>query len=738
MTWLARLARRFGLARGLALLLLLGLAALRLADPILVQELRVRVFDFFQVLHPREATQRPVVIVDIDEKSLNSLGQWPWPRTRIADIITRLTQMGALVIAFDVVFAEPDRMSPGNAADTFRDIDEATRAKLRMLPSNDTVLADAFRKSRVVVGESGLPFAVAEPGGAQPPIGIATMGADARPFLLNFPGLLRNVPTLEQAASGRGLFTIRPERDGIIRRVPVVMQAQAAIMPSLTLEMLRVVSGSNTVLIRADHAGVQSAAIPGFVIPTDRNGQLWIHFAPHDKDRYISAVDVLEGRVPPDRVAQRLVLVGTSAVGLLDSKTTPVDPLMPGVEVHAQVLENILTNSVLSAPNYAIGVELCAAILLGIIIIWLAPTLNPLVLLLVGATIVAISMGASWYFYLQKQLLFDFTYPLLSSVLVYLTLVFSNYMSEQAQRRRIRSAFGQYLSPDLVEQLAQSPDKLVLGGEDREMSILFSDVRGFTTISELYKDNPQGLTSLMNSFLTPLTNAIIEHKGTIDKYMGDAIMAFWNAPLNDADHEINACEAALEMLRRVDTLNNQREQQAKESGQRFIPLKVGVGINTGRCVVGNMGSDLRFNYSVLGDPVNLASRLEGQSKNYGLPIILGSRTATAIGEKFAVLELDCITVKGKTEPESVYTVLGGADIAGSDRFGQLRQNVNDMLSRFRKQDFSGATQAIERCRKFGDGFGLSYLFDLYSERIQIFEENPPPADWNGVFVLETK
>jgi adenylate cyclase len=215
-------------------------------------------------------------------------------------------------------------------------------------------------------------------------------------------------------------------------------------------------------------------------------------------------------------------------------------------------------------------------------------------------------------------------------------------------------------------------------------------------------------------------------------------MAFWNAPLTDADHEINACEAALEMLRRVETLNAQREQQAKDAGQRFIPIKVGVGINTGRCVVGNMGSDLRFNYSVLGDPVNLASRLEGQSKNYGLPIIVGSRTASAIRDKFAVLELDCITVKGKTEPESVYTVLGRSDFADSERFGQLRQNVNDMLARFRKGDFAGATESIERCRKFGDGFGLNYLFDLYSERISIFEKNPPPTDWNGVFVLDTK
>jgi adenylate cyclase len=738
MKWLSRWGRRFGLARGLALLLLLALAALRIFDPLPIQELRVRVFDLFQVMQPREATERPVVIIDIDEQSLRSVGQWPWPRTRIADLISRLTQMGALVIAFDVVFAEPDRMSPSVAADEFRDLDDATRTKLRALPSNDAVLADALKNSRVVLGESGLPFAVAQPEGARPPIGLATMGGDPRPFLLNFPGLLRNVQQLEQSASGRGLFTIRAERDGIVRRVPIVMQAQGTVMPSLSLEMLRVASGSNTVLVRSDNAGVQSAAVPGFVIPTDRNGQLWIHFAPHDKARYVSAGDVLEGKVPADRVARRLVLIGTSAVGLLDSKTTPIDPVMPGVEVHAQVLESVLTQSVLTSPNYAIGVELIAALVLGIAIIWLAPILSPALLLAFGAAIVVLTLGASWYFYQQAGLLFDATYPLLSSALVYLTLVFSNYISEQAQRRRIRSAFGQYLSPALVEQLAQSPEKLVLGGEEREMSILFSDVRGFTTISELYKDDPQGLTSLMNSFLTPLTNAIIDHKGTIDKYMGDAVMAFWNAPLHDELHEYNACEAALEMLHRVDTLNRQREQQANETGQRFIPIRVGVGINTGRCVVGNMGSDLRFNYSVLGDPVNLASRLEGQSKNYGVPIILGSKTASGLRDKFAVLELDCITVKGKTEPESVYTVLGRADVAGSERFGRLNHTVAEMLARFRRQDFSGAADSIARCREIDDGFGLDHLLDLYAERIRVFLQNPPPPDWNGVVVLDSK
>ena len=387
------------------------------------------------------------------------------------------------------------------------------------------------------------------------------LGGDPRPFLYNFPGLLRNVPVLEKAAAGRGLFTFAAERDGIVRRVPMVMQAQGEIMPSLTLEMLRVATGASTILIRTDSAGIQSVAIPGFVMPTDRNGQLWIHFAPHDEARYVSAVDVLDGHVPPGRFSRRLVLIGTSAAGLLDIKTTPIDPVIPGVEIHAQVLESVLTNAMLSAPNYAIVVELAAALLACGIFIWLAPILGPLLLLVLGALIVTVLVGGSWYLFAQHRLLIDFTFPAVSSSLIYLSLIFANFVTEQAKRRQIRSAFGQYLSPALVEQLAQSPEKLVLGGEERNMTIMFSDVRGFTTISEIYKDDPQGLTSLMNSFLTPLTNAIIDRKGTIDKYMGDAIMAFWNAPLHDDSHEINACEAAIEMLDRIgDAQSRPRER----------------------------------------------------------------------------------------------------------------------------------------------------------------------------------
>jgi adenylate cyclase len=516
------------------------------------------------------------------------------------------------------------------------------------------------------------------------------------------------------------------------------MEAQGVIMPSLSFEMLRVATRSSTMMIKSDAAGIQAVAIPGFVVPTDRNGQLWVHFAPHDQARYVSAVDVLEGRAAPESIAGKLVLIGTSAVGLLDAKTTPIDPLLPGVEVHAQMLESVLTRSVLSSPSYGIGAELCAALLIGIAIIWLTPILSPAILLAFGAVIVALMVGTSWYLYTHDQLLIDFTYPLLSSLVIYLTLIFTNFMKEQAQRRQIRSAFGQYLSPALVEQLAQAPEKLVLGGEQRDMTIMFSDVRGFTTISEMYKSDPQGLTSLMNRFLTPLTNAIIDRKGTIDKYMGDAIMAFWNAPLTDATHEINACEAALDMQDKIAQLNELREQEAKSNGKSFFPLNVGVGINTGQCVVGNMGSDLRFDYSVLGDSVNLASRLEGQSKTYGLPIIAGSKTALAAKDKFAILEIDYITVKGKKEPEMVYTVMGRDDVAKSATFQKLRDLTSQMMARYRAQDWAGALSAIEQGHAAEGGDKLKGLFELYLERIQAFRESPPPDDWDGVYALKTK
>jgi adenylate cyclase len=741
MKTLARWARQFGLARAVCTVLLFALVPLRVFDPPPLQELRLRTFDLFQVLRPRQQTIRPVAIVDIDEASLKEIGQWPWPRTLVADLITRLKEQGALVIGFDIVFAEPDRMSPAVAAESFRGLDDETRAKLGSLPSNDEVLADAIKHARVVVGQAGSPTLQPRSDAEMAlQTGFAFKGPDPTPFLVTFAGLLRNVLPIEQAAAGRGLFSINPERDGIVRRVPLVMEAQGALVPALSLEMLRVLSQTGAIVVHVDPAGdgVQSVAIRGLDVPTDERGQIFVHFNKSDRARYVSAKDVLQRKLSTDRLRGKLVLIGTSAIGLLDLKTTPVEAVMPGVEVHAQILESVLTKSLLVNPAYAIGAELIVAVLFGLAIIVAAPMLSATIVVVLGAFLIAGLIGLSIYLFVAQNLLIDFTYPLISSWLIYLALTFVNYFREQKQRQQIRSAFGFYLSPHMVEQLARSPEKLVLGGEERRMTILFSDVRGFTTISEHYKDDPQGLTRLMNRFLTPLTNAIIERKGTIDKYIGDAIMAFWNAPVDDDEQEVNACDAALAMQERAAALNVELKQEADADGGVYMPLRIGIGLNTGPCVVGNMGSDFRFNYSVLGDTVNVAARLEARTKDYRLPLVIGSRTAEKAKQKFATMEIDLIQVKGKKEPEAVYAVIGRAEVEQDPRCQELCELNATMIASYRKQEWDKALDLINRCREPANSFNVAGLYDMYVERIAAYRADPPPSDWDGVYEAESK
>ena len=738
--WRRWFAQKFGFARLVCLALLVVFGGLRVWDPPPVQELRLRTFDMFQLIDPRDKKGvRPVTIIDIDDRSLAKFGQWPWPRTRIADMIINLTNLGAVAIGFDVVFSEADRLNPDLVASQMRYLDDATRARLRELPSNDQILSEAIKRSRVVLGETGQPAITAEIDKTLPFTGVATGGeAEAERFLFEFPGLLRNVPVIEKVAAGRGLFTIRTARDGLIRRVPTIMRAQGNVMPSLSLEILRVITGTPTLLLRTDKTGIRAVRLKGVEIPTDENGQLWVHYARHDPSIYVSAADVLDNTVPPSKIAGKLVLVGTSAVGLNDIKTTPVYRAMPGVEIHAQVLESVLSSAVISRPNYALGVELITAMIIGILVIIFTPNLGPVRLVLVGAMFAAILVGTSWFFYWKFRYLIDFTYPLLSTTAIYLTFIFASFVREQRQRVQIRGMFAQYMSPELVEQLAQSPEKLKLGGEEREMTIMFSDVRGFTSISESYKHDPQGLITLMNRFLTPLTNVIRAQRGTIDKYMGDAIMAFWNAPVDDKTHEANACEAAVGMLEKIDEVNKEREQEAAAGGHVYIPLNVGIGLNTGIGVVGNMGSDKKFNYSVLGDSVNLASRLEGQTKEYGFPIIVGSRTALAVKDKFAILELDFIMVKGKSEPEVIYAIAGREDVMQSAAFQRLRNITIEMLGCYRGRDWQGALNAIERGRRSEEADTLEKLFRLYEARIKEFKVNPPEEGWTGAYALLTK
>lgn len=722
MTALLKRMRRFGIGRIVGLLLLVGLLALRIWDPGPIEALRQRSFDIYQLMHPRAVRQDLVTIVDIDEASLRALGQWPWPRTVMAEMLSRIVEQGGTVIGFDVLFPEPDRSSPEVAAETFRGLDDATRERLLRLPGNDAVFADAIRMSNVVLGQSGYRVSGTAPI-KRPAIqtGIAIIGPDPRPFLVDFPHLLRNLPILDEAAQGQGIFSIIPEQDGIVRRVPVVAVADGTVVPSLSFEMLRVATRSGAILIKSDASGVRSVGVDDLEIPTDGKGRVWIHFSSLNPGRYVSAIDLLQGTVPTDRLVGKMVLIGTSAAGLLDLKVTPVHPALPGVELHAQLLESALTGETLSRPAYTASVEIVLATLLSLTLIVLVPRVNAGTLFVLGGTTAAITLGVSWYCFSFLDLLVDYTFPLVSSLLVYAVLVFTNYVTVSADRYRIRSAFSQYLSPDLVEQLAQSPEKLTLGGEQRVLTVLFSDIRGFTTISELYKDDPKGLTTLINRLFTPLTKDIMERRGTIDKYMGDAIMAFWNAPLADPRHEMNACEAACAMLDSLKVLNEQRQ---READQPVPPLRIGIGLNTGLCAVGNFGSDLHFNYSALGDTVNLASRLEGMTKHYGVPIIIGERTAQAVLTQFAVLEIDHLQVRGKRELERIFTVLGRADVATSRDYAELNERNGIMLAAYRCREWSQALEMILLCRELGKKFGLDDYYELYIQRVRHLIDTP--------------
>lgn len=724
-----------------------GSILLRYADPFFVSALRLVAFDLYQRLDPGTYDPNlPIRIIDIDEKSLATIGQWPWPRTTVRELLLALASKGAAVIAFDVLFAEPDRTS---VEEILKQLPASEAASIKAASaghaSHDQLFAGALKDTPSV-----LSIALGDGPSSSVPAkaGFALAGDNPAPFLQGFKGVTENLPELENAAHGIGAFNWIADRDQIVRRVSLIFRLNQTLVPSLAMEAIRVAQGATTYILKASNAsgetafgqttGLNHIRTGNITIPTDEGGGIYLRFRHFNKAEYIPAWKVLAGQVSPDDIDGRIILVGTSAPGLLDLRATPVDSEVPGIDIQSQVIESLLTGNLLERPDYALALEEFLILLFGVMLAVILPRVSAKASGAIGLLTVGIVLMGGWIAYRYGNLLLDPSYPALYLGVMTAGITVYTYHNAETQRAHIRSAFGQYLAPAFVEQLAQSPHKLVLGGEEREMTILFSDVRGFTAISESYKDDPHGLTSLMNRLLTPLTNTIVDHKGTIDKYIGDAIMAFWNAPLNVPDHELSACAAALSMLDRVKDLNVAQRDETSKSGHSFIPFRIGIGINTGRCVVGNLGSDLRFNYSVLGDPVNVASRLEGQTKYYGVPIIIGSKTGGTAKEKFAILELDLIAVKGKTEPEVIYGLLGPEAMIGETRFQDFRKLYSTMLYSYRSRDWTGALEAIELCRSAGHDLGLTVLLDLYRTRILAFRESAPSLDWAGIFVAETK
>jgi adenylate cyclase len=459
-----------------------------------------------------------------------------------------------------------------------------------------------------------------------------------------------------------------------------------------------------------------------------------VHFTKQAPARTIPAWQIFEPNFDRSLVEGTIVLVGTSAVGLKDLRPTPLNPFEAGVNVHASALEQIIAGDYLQRPDWSDGAELLSIILFGALLLALLRYIGVIWAAVAGTAFVAAAVGASWFAYTEYRFLLDPVYLGLSMFVIYSVQSLLQFLKTERERREVRSAFGRYLSPVLVERLARHPEELRLGGELRTLTCLFSDIQGFTSISE--KLTPEELISLLNGFLTPMTDVILKSGGTIDKYMGDAIMAFWNAPLDDGDHAKRACLAALEMQTRLAEFNANEEREAKSQGRTFIPVNIGIGVNTGACSVGNMGSDQRFDYSALGDAINIASRLEGQTRNYGVPIIVGEETQQAISD-LATLELDAVRVKGKNLPLLIYALLGDRVWSEGEEFKNMLSLQHEMLTAYRQTNWSGAMACLDELRQVDNGSMARYA-QLMISRIKEYKRNPPGEDWDGVYTATSK
>ena len=754
--------------------MLASLLVLHRTDMHWIESLRHHTFDIYQQIQPRtpapDKQAAPVRIIDIDERALREVGQWPWPRTKLAELVNKLAAYNVAVTGFDMVFAEPDQTSPHKMLERNPDMPDEARKAINKLPKNEVVFSQAIANARVVMGQVGI-FNIAFKPPVSDKIGFGILSSDAeglvKPMLNRYKDRVKNLSILEENAKGVGLFSTRSGYGGVIRQVALaeIVEDEAnpennKIYPSLSLEMLRVaLGGKDDYLIKGfkdGSAGVQSILVKGatpqmkFEIPTDEHARVYVHFAKYPAAKeplYISAADIMN---PKDEATKQrvgkllngaLAIVGTSAVGLKDIRKTPVNPVLPGVEVHAQLLETILSNAHLTRPFEAIMVEWVLIFIGGMLMILLIPRLNSVMTFALTAVVIASAFAAGWYYYTQYNQLLDASYPALSLFLLFMVLGYLNYAREEKQRKQVRNAFSHYVSPALLEDLADNPQKLALGGETRNITVFFSDIRGFTTISERF--NAQELTRFINSFLTPMTNVILQRKGTIDKYMGDAIMAFWNAPVEMADHAAQACHAALEMQQAVKDLNVKLKKEAEsidlpegQSRRRYMPIEVGVGLNTDDCCVGNMGSDQRFDYSALGDGVNLGARLEGQSKTYGVDIILGENTAERVKDEFAVIELDLLQVKGKTEPVRIFALMGDNTVRESEEFQNLRAMVDELLAVYRAQEWKKAEKIAQELKKRNEG--LQCFAELLISRTVALKQQSLPVDWDGVAIATSK
>jgi adenylate cyclase len=592
-----------------AIITLVLVLTIRVYDPKFVESVRLRYFD--TLITSKTATQNNIYTVNIDEKSLEQYGQWPFPRDVYGNIIKDLYKRKAGLVVFNVLMPEPDRNG------------------------KDAVLAEVMKNHPVVL--SNVPSQQTKNEPRVP--GSAVLGPEHLNTIVRYPGMIANIPLLENSAVGVGTTNTFPEIDGVNRRLPLIVSVDGKLYPNLVMETLRVATNNSTFQVKLNANGVEKMRLPGDIgiIDTDSLGRIWIDWS--QKNQSVSLSNL------PEDFKGSIVIVGVSAAGIVNPVATAIGPVWPQ-DLQAAVIGTMINKVNIKRPDWAEGAEVISLVILSLLLLILSRWVY--VGIVTGVFMIIAIAPLFSYFYINNLWLLDATLIIVGLVLVMLHAYGIKFISEYLQKQQIKKQFEHYLEPKMVKRLQDNPELLKLGGETKELTFLFCDIRGFTPISEKYQSNPQGLTIVINKFLTPMTEIIMRNEGTIDKYMGDCIMAFWNAPLDCPNHREMAVKTALEMIDKLKELN--------DSGEFGDKLNIGIGINSGKAVVGNMGSNQRFDYSVLGDAVNLASRLEGVSKNYDATLVVGEDTYKDISNQFNFSKLDDVQVKGKSNMVSIYTV----------------------------------------------------------------------------------
>lgn len=716
------------------------MAALFFYQPQFIRFLDHKLYDQFLTLyHEDNATDIPVII-DIDEKTLAEQGQFPWPRYRVAMLLKILQAYGAAAVATDIIFVEPDKTSPSVLTKQWKK-ELKVDAKVEGLPDslmdNDKLLAHYLKTGPFVLGMDFLLEAITKKDG----VVLNTTDCFIRPAkvaVLSTPGApsphdviykaeeaICPLPVLSTAAPRTGFITIAADEDSIYRKVPLLFSWNEKFYPSLALAALMQGTGIKSLVLKMTDHGVESIRIGKTVIPTDSHGRMLINYrGPSHTFRYISATDILNKKLKPGELRGKIAFIGTSAAGLKDIRAMPMDTSYPGVEAHATIVDNIWSKEFISTPDWGTGVEFVGMLLAGLITTLLLMWASALwlTLPLVGMSL-CMWYGAV-YLYTNKMLYISPLYAFINLALTFTLLTVIKFWREESAKKFIHGAFAHYLAPSVISQIMDDPDSLTLEGQEKDITIQFSDVRSFTSLSE--KLSPTQVTNLLQDYLTPMTRIITEHDGTLDKFIGDAVMAFWNAPLDVENHQEKSLKSALVQQDKLEELN-------KVFIEKYgFTIAVGIGIHCGPVRVGNMGSADLFDYTLIGDNVNLASRLEGLTKYYGQKLVVSQTIVDACQDKYYFRILDSVRVKGKKEPVTIYTAYA---------FEKAEERKEELAKYEKAHDLYLAMRFDEARELFEELKALEtepVLYDMYIERCDHLREEHPGDDWDGVFTHKTK